>query len=645
MVRVTGGNAIQLRTDQATGRPLRSGDYIRAESNLAVAAKTWGTKALAIIAVAAVLGVICLRRFLAFKAAAPFVPILAAVVLALVTAYAAHGAFVPFVRDFVLKSQANAQLQSQQPASSEAGWVGKAQGLEKQFAGFLRTPTDAPRLLSFVLSFVLALPIFACLIAWLFRKLACQPTVCGLLLLVALQSALNAAPGQPGVFYTRDFLKDEQRVCSQSLSEVERNLAAASRLLDANLSSAPEHLVRALFLNDLVGIRLEGQPDRIAQLKSSFGYTRSEEQRRLSAVYADLRQQLQTAQLDAAKLAERCAAGTNVTTILQVFQARQTDYRNLIRAGVTDAKTILEDCNRQLIQFAQARKEEPKPQEDERTRDELARLQQEQTQLQSQLATLRLAQDEAAAQRPLSPQVLVVTNEVRIETLVPTPAPPPKIEYVTNVLVITNQTEVPSQNEAVSQTLTATTNVAAVGSTNGAPASVLPPVDLTTSGVTSAPVGADPKAKVIPLPVITKARGPVFALNKTTLYVVGLILVAGFVWVALIMSGRRAHVLQLAQDGKPLEPFEIGSADDVVVLESVPRVEHRSQVDGQPSIRATWLGSILYPGRAAVAVNDTPVEKPKRLRAGDRVTAATSATESRTFDFLGCDSITESVEA
>ncbi len=442
VVRVPGGEAIQLRTDLATGQPLPSGSYIRAESSLGIAAKTWGTKALAIVAVAAIAAVICLRRFLAFRAAAPFIPLLLATGLALLTAYSAHGLMVPIARDVVQKIQAKAESPNGRTEHDERnvpdtdqGWANKARAIERDAMGFLRTPVDAPRLLAFLATFAIALPLFACLIAWLFHKLTCQPIVCGLVLLVAVPSALNAAPARDGVFRTLASLKEEQRFSQQLLSEIERDVATANRLLDATVTGASELAVRALFLSDLVGIRLEGHTERIGQLKSAFGYVRADEQRKLTTAYTGLRQQLQTLQLDASKLAERCSTATNATTVVSVFRAKQPDYRNLIRAGLSDVKIVLDECNRQVAKVSEEARKEPKSTETGKTAAEFAQVKREQAQLQEQLATLRRAQEEAASRPPVAARIIVVTNQVEKLVPVPAPAPPPEVRYVTNTVV------------------------------------------------------------------------------------------------------------------------------------------------------------------------------------------------------------------
>lgn len=640
-VRVRANGVIALSTDNASGQPLESGAFIPAASSLTVAAKKWGKSALAILAVAAIAAVVCFRRFLAFQAAAPFIPLLVAVALALLTAYSAHGFVVPVVQNFQAKAHSSGAVATTVPSANpapSAGWSSKAKQVENEVIGFLQSPTDAPRLLAFVLTFVVTLPLFACLIAWLFKKLACRSVVCGLLLVLAMVSSpANAATG--GVTYSREFLRDEQRFCQQTLSEVERELASSSRLLDANLNGSPESLVRALFLCDLVGIRLEGEPDRIQQLKSSLGYTRTEEQKRLNASYAELRQQLQIVQLDAAKLSERCKAGSSARTVLQVFLEKQADYRNLIRAGLADAKTVLAECSRQLIQNGNAPQPETKPEADRATAIELARMQQEQVELQGQLAQLKREQNEAAQRLP-APQIVVITNEVRTEKLVPvpTPAPPPEIRYVTNTILATetNRTEEP----AAGKTATIGKDVEAF-STDEAKQDQPGHAHVAsgTTGGTASDRGNDPGAS------LPKQRKTLFNLNPVVLCVVGGLILIGLACVVSFAVSGRTRVLQLARDGTPLGPFTIDSSGDVLVLETDPRVEHCSQAGGKATLRPTWRGTVLDPGNESVTVNDEPVQQPRRLAPGDRLTATNADSKPRLFDFLGCDQINEPVEA
>src|SRR6185369_9865167 len=141
---------------------------------------------------------------------------------------------------------------------------------------------------------------------------------------------------------------EEQRIIQEAISEAQRNLDTSTRFFDGSFSGAPERLVQAFFLSDLAAIRIEGEPDRIAQLKVSFGRTKSEEQRKLSGVYNSLREQIQAVQLDAAKLCQRVNTATNTPTLLRTFQSRQADYRNQIRGGFSDPKIVLDECNRHV---------------------------------------------------------------------------------------------------------------------------------------------------------------------------------------------------------------------------------------------------------------------------------------------------------
>jgi hypothetical protein len=297
VLRVPGGSTIQLRTDLASGQLLPSGSFIRAESSLGVAAKKWGTKGLAVIALAAMAAVICLRRFLAFRAAAPFIPLLLAAGLAFLTAYSAHGLVVPVVSGIVQKVQTRAESSKVPtpydeigPSETGAAWANKARGVERDLIGFLRTPTDAPRLLAFVLTFAVTLPVFACLVAWFFRKLANQPIVCSLLFLTLAPVPLNAATGNPGVTFSKAFLSAEQNQVRGSLKEAEALLARAGRLLDAGaINEAAESVVHASLLLDSAQVSLANHLPKIEQLKSSpLSYLKSEEQKRLTAAHASL---------------------------------------------------------------------------------------------------------------------------------------------------------------------------------------------------------------------------------------------------------------------------------------------------------------------------------------------------------------------
>ena len=144
-IKIGGNRVIALRTEKATGAALPSGEFIPVESSFGFVTKKWGLNALAILSVAALAAVICLRRFLAFRAAAPFIPVLLAASLALLTAYSAHGFVVPIVQKFQPKAQsASVPAASDESARSTTsdGWLTKAKHIEREFTGFFLSPSS-----------------------------------------------------------------------------------------------------------------------------------------------------------------------------------------------------------------------------------------------------------------------------------------------------------------------------------------------------------------------------------------------------------------------------------------------------------------------------------------------------------------------
>ncbi len=651
-VRIGGGNAIDLRTDKATGEILASGTFIPIESQVAYIADKWAGKGLALFGIAAILAAIAFRRFLGFRAAAPFIPVLAALALALITAYCTHDFLVPSVQEFQAKIHASkmADISNENPQPPSGGeWTDKIRGIEKETVAFLSTPADNARLLAFLAVFVVALPVFAVLISWLFRKLACQPMAASLFLLLVIVNGVNGAPAK------RENIEAAIRKTESIVLRAEELSADARRLDKAGLKEqAQTSAVRAYFLCDQAAQAEDGNLPEIDSL-SAWG-TSAQTKTGMRARFSSTAQRRATIE-DA--LAEIAGATTN--SLPQIYLLQRADVKNQIRAGDTDETRLLAQLsalakipqslvrervvslrnvdrvtfeagkirlpNGQILAVANDAVSDTTVKGDQKTASDLADLRRNQAELQGGLAKLRRDQL-AAANRPLPEvRVVVITNEVRVEKLVTAPVLPPRIEYITNTIVAT---------------VTNTTIAAAISPPPVEPVRTQPV--LAETNFAPAETAADAHSGPMPVPAL-KHEKSVLKIDKTALYIGGLIVVVGFVVVASLMTTGRSRVLQIAENGKTLEPFEMHSTDDVLVLESVPRVGHRSQVDGKPSIRTTWRGSVLDPGNESVTVNDSPIEKPKILRPGDRFTAVNGETGTRTFDFLGCDQINEAVEA
>ena len=610
--RVTADNAIDLRTDQATQEVLPSGALIPVQSNLAYLAKQWSGKTLTLLGLAAVVAVVAFQRFLALQALRPVLPIVAAVGLAAITSYAGHQFLVPVIQDF----QSNVhpvsppELSEASAATASGSWVDKLRGTEKEVTNFLRTPSDCARLLAFLSVFVISLPLFACLISWLFRKLAPSAVLCCALLL-ATPIVLNATPG--GIYYDLAALKEEQRAIGETIAEAERNLNTATHLLDSTLAGAPERIIHALFLSDLAAIRIENEPNRIAQLKGSFGRIKSEEQKKLTAVYINLQQRIQRIQLDAAKLSDGVNRATNAQTALKIFQSRQADYRNQIRGGFEDPKLVVDECNRHLA-AAFGADAAAKTSETEKSVAEIAKLH-------AQVAELRRAR-ESSSTAPL-PATIIITNEVRtiVEKLVPSAVPAPEIRYVTNTVRAEEKT-----NNSVQAVDASSETESSSNETQIANVPAIAPQE-NGGGPMSAAIG--------------KPRVNIALLGGVVAGVIALCAVAWFLYLSSL-RGTPYAISLAGSSGRP-DPFDVNAIDDALCLQTPPVCESINNLNGGPHIVVTWRGPVLRPGTHAVRVNELLVTREQKLFPGDCIVI--EGENPQQFTFLGCDPVSAGLTA
>jgi hypothetical protein len=175
VVRIPGQNFIDIRTDNATGPQLHSGDFIPTESELGHAAKKWSGNGLALIGLAAIVVAVAIARFLLARAVNHVIPVAGAVALALTAAYLVHPLVLPTVEKAYGKwgkaDRPVVDKSTPQPFAPDTG-LGKVRGAEKDFVRFVGTPVDAPRLGSFFFVFIVALPVATLLVAFVFRKLS-----------------------------------------------------------------------------------------------------------------------------------------------------------------------------------------------------------------------------------------------------------------------------------------------------------------------------------------------------------------------------------------------------------------------------------------------------------------------------------------
>jgi hypothetical protein len=441
---------------------------------------------------------------------------------------------------------------------------------------------------------------------------------------------VTTLPGQRGVLFTRDFLRQELSVARRHLSEGERAADTAGRLLDSRLmGDAAAELVRAFCLLDASDVMSQGYQDRIAQLKSApFSYVKSEEQGKLSAAYIALREQLQNAQARAAMLRQDCTStNKNETAALQVFMAKRESFRERARAGNTDPTAVLEECRR----LAAVNK----------TEADLARLKQ---QVDADMAQLRWAKEDAD-RRPQStptPVTLVLTNEIRTVVEKTLRLTNEIVRFVTNTervrVFITNSimaTTVPEPPPLTKVARVAqATNISAVLA-----------VKPTNARGGDAPTNAQPHATITQSKA-TPTPDNILAIGKASLPLIGLIGICGLLAaVYYTLSAARTGTVQLALDGKILPPVEVNNTDDVIILEAQPCAQPRRDSIGRVHLTAAWWGTVLCPAEQTVLLNDIAVTKPRRIHRGDTIgIKGDGEAILHKFDFLGWDGNSSAAE-
>jgi hypothetical protein len=439
---------------------------------------------------------------------------------------------------------------------------------------------------------------------------------------------VTTLPGQRGVLFTRDFLRQELSVARRHLSEGERAADTAGRLLDSRLiGDAAEELVRAFCALDAADVIIQGHQDRIAQLKSApFSYVKSEEQGKLNTAYIALHEQLQNAQERAAMLRQSCTStNKNETAALQVFMAKRESFRERVRAGNVDPTGVLEECRR----LAAVNK----------TEADLARLKQ---QVDADMAQLRRAKEDTD-RRPQStpaPVILIVTNEIRTVVEKPLLLTNEIIKFVTNTerVFLTN-----SVTGTTAPVPPAVTNAAKIAQPTNISAGLA--VNPTNARGGDAPPNAQPHA------TITQSKtnptpNNILAIGKASLPLIGLIVICGLLAaVYYTLSAPRTGTLQLALDGKVLPPVAVNNTDDVIILDAQPCAQPRRDSIGRVHLTAAWWGTVLCPAEQTVLVNDIAVTKPRRIHRGDTIGIKRDGEAIlHKFDFLGWDGNSSTAE-
>jgi len=210
-----------------------------------------------------------------------------------------------------------------------------------------------------------------------------------------------------------------------------------------------------------------------------------------------------------------------------------------------------------------------------------------------------------------------------IEKLMPAPAP----VVVTNVerIFITNTVETASLSLAL-------TNSLKVTEPNATNISEAPIKSLVTSR------DGEGRKTAIQSQAVSPNIGKILAAGKASLPWIALIGICGLcARIYLLLIAARTGTVQLALDGKVLEPIEITDGEDVIVLDAQPAAQPKGETIGKAHLTPTWRGTILRPGQQTVTVNDAAITATCRIHRGDTITIQDGEATLRKFDFLGWD--------
>lgn len=174
IVRIAGGTGIDLRSDLATGNPLKSGSFVPIQSELDYTVKKWSGHGLALAGFAAIVVALALARFLFARSLEHFLPLGLALALALITAYVGHPVLMGVAKKIHIKVESMEAVSTAPEAvsstPSNGGKLDQLKSAEKDFNRFISTPTG-PRLGAFFVVFLVSFPAYVLLIAWTKRQL------------------------------------------------------------------------------------------------------------------------------------------------------------------------------------------------------------------------------------------------------------------------------------------------------------------------------------------------------------------------------------------------------------------------------------------------------------------------------------------
>lgn len=659
VVRVRSGNVVDLRTTtvDANAQPLPAGAFIPVQSPIHHNLSKYTHNRTVLIVAAALVVALLLAVFFgrAFKSGLVLAGLL---LFSTMSAWLLHPLLTPYVERLYATTGVSAT--GTQPTSTTT-----VQALQSKLQAILASRPD-PQIVAFIAALLASLVLIACLIGLMKRAFVCRTSVCSLVLLTILcLSAATAIAAPTGVSYTRDRLASEQSLARRWLTEAGRDSDSAERLLGGGLiREAAEELALASFQLDRADVSLEGHADRISSLKSSpFAYVRSDEQRKLSANYSSVLQQIRDAQERITTLHKLCGVTNAQAAALNIYLVKRQDYRSRIREGFSEGSVVLNEL-RQLSAFPFALVRSgivtsenvalchlnsdgsvrlptgetvlPDGKAKSSTDDQaLVQLKQDTQELRQRMEELRRAQTVAA--RPVPPPVTNVTVVVVASSpatnaaSTTSPDSPRKTQVPLSVVIQDAPRPVTTPPVAISSRPPAPEVVSQTNLAHAA--SALAVAETNIKALASTDVASRP----IPPNSVSKSRLPLaFALVGGCVVVV--LVLAGFAWLAALRG--RPYTLSFTTETGEARTEELTALEDVLLLGSSITRDHASTADPSSRIAISWRGLVLRPGTTgSVAVNDTPVLRTRRLRPGDRISVVAEDGSAQTLTLLSCEPV------
>lgn len=669
IVRVRGGSVVDLRTTtvDASAQLLPAGAFIPVQNALEHSLSKYAHNRTVLIVAAALVVAVLLAVFFgrAFKSGLVLAGLL---LFSTASAWLLH----PFLTPYVERLYASTANTGVAAPSAQLPSTTTVQALQNKLQAILASRPD-PQLVAFIAALLVSLVVIACFIALLKRASVTRSPVCSLLWpTIFCLSTATATAASTGIAYSRDHLLGEQNLASRWLTDAGRDSDSAERFLGGGLiREAVEQLALASFQLDRADVCLEGHADRIGSLRSAaFTYVRSDEQRKLSASYSSVLQQVRDAQERITMLHKICGATNTQAAALNIYLVKRQDYRSRIRQGLAEGSVVLNEL-RQLSAFPFALVRSgivtvenvslchlnpdgsvqlpagetvlpdgrSKPNPDEQA---LAQLKKDTQRLRTRMEEMRRTQSAATkTAQPAVTNVTVVvvaaspaTNAASVPSPISThgtesllPASTQEVQRVVIASPVATPNRLSSPNESAVTNLAQTTVLSSATETN------------TNASASTATESRPPISRASE----SKSRLPLaFALVGGCIAVV--LILAGFVRFAVLRG--RPYTLSLAMESGETKTEELTALEDILLLGTAITRDHASTADPSPRILIGWRGLTLQPGTSgSIAVNDTPLLRPKRLHPGDRIAVTAEDGSTKSLTVLSCEPADLSIAA